>query len=90
MLSAYVCDRIAKQGWATVAFPWTKGEVALVVGRIEDVDAARKAHPGLADYLLEELDILEPLRFDLKSMRDIYCIKKILGGRVRGLRSPRA
>ena len=83
MLSAYARDLVGKRGWAVVELPWTRGEAVLVVSDEEAVQSARKAQPGLADYLIKELDLLRPLMRDVKSMRGLHRVKKILGGRVR-------
>lgn len=82
MLTAYMRDMIARTGWAAMALPWTQGERVLVIADPACLKPAQEQHPGLVDYLFEELTLLEPLKRDFTALRNIHLIKKIIGGRV--------
>ncbi|OGS32967.1 MAG: hypothetical protein A2218_10295 [Elusimicrobia bacterium RIFOXYA2_FULL_53_38] len=82
MLTAYMRDRITRTGWAAMALPWTQGERVLVIADPTSLKPAQEQHPGLVDYLLEELALLDWHKRDFTALRNIHLIKKIIGGRV--------
>lgn len=82
MLTAYVRNMVTRNGWATVTLPWTEGENILIVSNTDSLKAAKEKNPDLVDYMLGELEILDPRERDLTALRNLHLIKKIIGGRI--------
>jgi hypothetical protein len=82
MLTAYVRNMVTRNGWATVTLPWTEGEHILIVSDSDSLKVAQEQNPGLVDYLLEEVEILDPRERDFTALRNLHLIKKIIGGRI--------
>jgi hypothetical protein len=87
MLTPLIHQVIVRKGWSPVMLPWLKGERVLVVSNNAQVKAAKERFPGLVDYLLEEIALIEPLVDDLMALNNIHLVKKHIGGRVRVLPS---
>lgn len=82
MLTAYVRDMVARNGWTTVPLPWTQEELVLIVSNTDSLKAAKEKNPGFVDYLLEEIDIIMPRERDFMALRNIHLVKKHIGGRI--------